>query len=159
MRLALVLVALAWAGPLQAQPTALDPSLALPTASARHAADVVSTVEVGVALGLDAWSSCVRVVDHRRGCLLLGARVGVVLGVTTAVKHLVQRTRPDGSDDQSFYSMHTALPASTLGGPRLVVTVPLTIGTGALRIAADKHYLTDTLVGAAVGALTGRFLR
>src|SRR5207249_2275303 len=69
----------------------------------------------------------------------------------------------------SFYSGHTSATATmaaaggtiaTLRGYRLA---PLVWGTGAalsaftgyLRIAADKHYLTDVLAGAAIGAAVG----
>lgn len=43
-----------------------------------------------------------------------------------------------------------------LGGPRLEFALPLAVSTGGLRVAADKHWLTDVLAGAAVGAITSR---
>lgn len=36
--------------------------------------------------------------------------------------------------------------------------VPLAVATGYLRIAADKHYLTDVLAGAGIGIATGYFV-
>ena len=37
----------------------------------------------------------------------------------------------------------------------LAVGLPFAVTTAVLRMAADKHYLTDVLTGAAVGALLG----
>ena len=71
-------------------------------------------------------------------------------------ERVIERERPDGSDRLSFYSMHTAMAFQTLGGPRLAVALPVSVGTGGLRVAAGKHWLTDVLVGAGVGALTSR---
>jgi membrane-associated phospholipid phosphatase len=140
----------------------------LSTAAERHAADVASWVTVSAAVALDAhatWKThCQGSWDECEGAIVRsGLRVGVTYGAVFLVKALVHRQRPCapsdcGSDspDFSFYSAHTALAFSTLGGPRLAVSLPLAIGTGGLRIAAGKHYLTDVLTGAAVGALTSR---
>lgn len=76
---------------------------------------------------------------------------------------------PDPDDNLSFYSGHTALAfslaaaAGTVSSLREYRSTPwvwaigmtLASGVGYLRIAADKHYLTDVLVGAVVGAGTG----
>jgi membrane-associated phospholipid phosphatase len=91
-------------------------------------------------------------------------RLGLTYGASQLVKMLVHRQRPCApsntcgidTPDASFYSMHTAFAFETLGGPRLAVALPLSIGTGGLRIAANKHWLSDVLVGAAVGAATSR---
>lgn len=121
----------------------------------QRAADYASYATVGTTLALDglaAWKS-----DHRAHDLqLFAARVFVTVVWADIAKGLVHRTRPDGSDDKSFYSMHTALAFSTLGGPRLQFSLPLAIGTGTGRVVGKKHYVTDVLVGAAVGALTSR---
>lgn len=145
-----------------AQPVSIDrlaPSL--PTAGERRAADAVSWGLVVTAVALDArasWQSP----DRGRAFVLQGARLGVTFGVAYLVKALVHRRRPCapacGIDDPaySFFSAHTAVAFSTVGGPRLSVSIPLAVGTGGLRIAAGKHWLTDVLVGAGVGALTSR---
>jgi len=76
---------------------------------------------------------------------------------------------PDADDDVSFYSGHTSLAfalasaAGTVSSLRGYRTAPwvwatglaLAAGTGYLRIAADKHYLTDVLTGAVVGTAFG----
>lgn len=72
-------------------------------------------------------------------------------------------------DNLSFFSAHSSFvfslvtssaTAARLRGSRAepvlwAVGLPLAAATGALRIAGDKHYLSDVLVGAAVGAGTG----
>ena len=85
-----------------------------------------------------------------------GARIGVTYGVGLAVKGLTKRDRPCAPDcglGDSFYSLHTALPFSAVGGPRLAFVLPFAISTGGLRVAADKHWLTDVLAGAGAGYL------
>ncbi len=77
--------------------------------------------------------------------------------------------RPDPDDNLSFFSGHTTLAfslasaagtVSTLRGYRSApwvwgVGMALAASVGYLRIASDKHYLTDVLVGAAVGSAAG----
>ncbi|HET9555285.1 MAG TPA: phosphatase PAP2 family protein [Anaeromyxobacteraceae bacterium] len=77
--------------------------------------------------------------------------------------------RPDPDDNLSFWSGHTAMAFSLAVGAGTVAHLRrdpgapwvLGVGLGAatvvgyLRIAGDKHYLTDVLVGAAVGSAAG----
>lgn len=151
-----------------AQPIPLDLlTPPLPTAAERRAADVASWVTVSAAVALDAhatWTThCQSSWDDCEAALVrAGIRVGVTYGAVYLIKAIVHRERPCASacgiDGQyaSFYSAHTALAFSTLGGPRLAVSLPLAVSTGALRVAAGKHWLTDVLTGAAVGAITSR---
>lgn len=90
------------------------------------------------------------------GCQAL--QTGLVLGVTELTKALAHRTRPDGSDRKSFYSGHTAL-AFVNTGWRYQVSVPIALGVGYLRPAANRHYITDVLVGAGAGVLASRVCR
>lgn len=166
--LAIALLSLAAVRGAHAQAVPLDHlTPPLSTSTARDAADVASWVSVAAAVALDAhatWNThCQGSWDACEGALVRsGLRLGVTYGAVFLIKKLVHRERPCGIacglDDRyaSFYSAHTALAFSTLGGPRLAVSLPLAIGTGSLRIAAGKHYLTDVLAGAAVGALTSR---
>jgi membrane-associated phospholipid phosphatase len=144
------------------QPTAIDRlTPPLPTAGEQRAADVASWVTVGTVLSLDAWDAWHQE-DRVQAFVVMGVRVGLIYGLTSIVKEAFPRERPCapvcGLDhaNGSFYSMHTAFAFSAIGGPRLVFVLPLAMGTGGLRILADKHYLTDVLVGAAVGAATSR---
>lgn len=133
----------------------------LPTAAERHAADLASWGTALAGVGFDTKASW-DAEDRRRAFLLQGVRVGVTYGAVFVVKSLVHRARPCapacGSDNAnwSFYSAHTALAFQTLGGPRLAFELPLAVSTGGLRVAAGKHWLTDVLTGAAIGAATSR---
>ena len=106
---------------------------------------------------------------------------GVIVGlVNQPIKFAVGRQRPfvhygdparphETDDNMSFYSGHTsistalAVAAGSIASRRhsrhapWIWTVGLTAAaaTGYLRIAADKHYATDVIVGAATGALIG----
>ena len=119
----------------------------------RKAADIASALTVAAVIAFDAKASW-HASDRRRAFVLQGVRVFSVFTFTTLIKGLVARERPDGSDRLSFYSMHTAFAFQTRGGPRASIMVPLAIGTGSLRIGANKHWLTDVLAGAAMGAVT-----
>lgn len=149
-----------------AQAMAIDSlTPALPTAGERSAADVASWATVIAGVVMDAKASW-DAPDRLHALELQGARVGATYGAVFAAKLLVHRLRPCarsgcGIDNPqfSFFSGHTALAFSTLGGPRLSVALPLAVGTGGLRVAAGKHYLTDVLTGAAIGAAAGHWIR
>jgi hypothetical protein len=128
----------------------------LPTTSERRVADWVSLGTVGLDMTLDFKAAWENRNDRTHQLQLFAVRAGLTYGWASIAKGLAHRVRPDGSNDQSFYSMHTAYAFSTLGGPRLAVSLPLAVSSGGLRIAAGKHYLTDVLVGAGVGAITSR---
>jgi len=78
-------------------------------------------------------------------------------------------TLHDDDDNVSFYSGHTSLAFSTVVAAGTLATLhrshyarfiwgaglPLAAFTGYLRIAADKHYLSDVLTGAALGSAVG----
>ena len=118
----------------------------------RSAADWISSGLVVGQLGAATWyagTSDDR--GHQLGCLAL--RAGVTIGSAEVTKRLVHRTRPDASDRKSFYSEHTAL-ATVASGWRFQIGIPIAIGTGYLRMAADKHFASDVAVGAFAGLLT-----
>ncbi len=113
--------------------------------------------------------------------LLVSEATMVALSLQQAAKLTARRPRPyahagepetiagDTNANVSFFSGHTtfafALAASagtvtTLRGYRWApitwaVGAPIALTTGYLRIAADKHYFTDVLVGALVGTGIG----
>lgn len=138
----------------------------LPTAAERHVADIASWGTVLAAVALDAKASW-DAPDRKRAFLLQGGRIAIAQGLTFGLKLALHRQRPCapdsscGSDnpDFSFPSGHTMLAGTTFGGPRLAFTLPLIIGTGGLRIAANKHYLTDVATGALIGAAVGKWVR
>lgn len=137
----------------------------LPTPTERKVADVASWATVIAAVALDAKATLGGCGDQDHcyhAIVFTGLRVGATYGAVFAAKALVHRQRPCAPDcgidnpNYSFFSGHTALAFSTIGGPRLAVSLPLAISTGGLRVAAGKHYLSDVLVGAGVGLLTSR---
>ena len=84
--------------------------------------------------------------------------------VTGALKFSVNRQRPNGGE-HSFPSGHTSSAASTvvvlwrhLGWQAGVPAAIMTGITGAARIEAQKHYLSDVIAGATVGLVVGRLV-
>lgn len=98
--------------------------------------------------------------------------VGAVAGayatnllVNQIVKRSVGRVRPNGHDDQSFYSGHTSTAFVGAGAVCLqdkkapcAIALGLAGMVGYLRIAANWHWTSDVAVGAGVGYAMGRFV-
>jgi hypothetical protein len=83
--------------------------------------------------------------------------------LTQAAKFAVARTRPDGSNNRSFPSGHASGSFATatvlqrhygwkVGVPAYAIASYI----AASRLSNARHYLSDVLVGAAVGILVGR---
>jgi PAP2 superfamily len=83
--------------------------------------------------------------------------------VVQGLKFATHRARPDGSDRQSFPSGHTASAFTTatvlqrhfgwkIGAPAYAFATYV----GASRMSANKHHLTDVLMGAGIGFAAGR---
>ncbi len=89
------------------------------------------------------------------------------VGIVLSIKHLTQKTRPNGHPF-SFPSGHTsfAFMGATVLYEEFVETRPIlaysgygfAVATGALRIANQKHWLSDVLVGAGIGILSTRLI-
>jgi membrane-associated phospholipid phosphatase len=160
---ALVLLLLALAIPAHGQSITLpegsdEPAIFTWQPPARKAADIISTGTVIAQIGLDTIHSF-RSAHKGRAFLAQSCEMGIAIAVAETAKHLITRTRPDGSDRKSFFSEHTALATAAGGsswrghGWTLGATMALDVGTGYLRMAAGKHYLSDVIVGAGTGAL------
>jgi membrane-associated phospholipid phosphatase len=132
-----------------------------------------------VGLGVDFFASGRDAKAAGTDALIAGETVALAGLFGQAVKLAIARERPGarardgtrGSRDEhaSFYSGHTnsafavavalATCASLRGDPDAWVAwaagLPLAAATGYLRIAADRHYLSDVLAGAGAGALFG----
>jgi len=111
--------------------------------------------------------------------LIIGEAVALSGVVTQATKFVTARTRPyalygtlpsEGVDDHlSFYSGHTAIAFSAVAAGGMLAKLrgdpawPWVYGigftaaaaTGYFRMASDKHWLSDVLVGAATGTVVG----
>ncbi|MGC3999920.1 MAG: phosphatase PAP2 family protein [Anaeromyxobacter sp.] len=114
-----------------------------------------------------------------KNVLYVAEATAVATSVTQLVKYAVGRQRPfahadpsrphDPDDNLSFFSGHSSLAFSLVAATGTVaqlrgyegapwvwgVGLTAAAGVGYLRIAGDKHYLTDVLVGAAVGTAAG----
>ena len=123
--------------------------------------------------------------DNYRNIFLFQKSLLYTYTLTEIVKGLTHRERPDNSDDRSFFSGHTStvFAASTFlflelndfyndwnvteNNPLLKTTFKATTFAalygwagyvGYSRIHDKKHYLSDVLVGAAVGSLISVFV-
>ena len=136
----------------------------------------------GIAFGLVSWAAAKEgglrqvTVDD----LVILEAMAITAATVSGVKYAAARRRPyvrdraagsatGGDDNLSFPSGHTSLAFSiatasgtvaTLRGYRVAPWVwgaGMTVAafTGYLRLAADKHYASDAIVGAAIGSLVG----
>lgn len=84
-------------------------------------------------------------------------------GTTFALKHIVHSRRPDGTDNHSFPSGHSArafrgaeMLRSEFGWGWGAGGYAVAIGVGALRIHHHRHRFGDVAAGAAIGFLSAR---
>jgi len=118
----------------------------------------------GTALvALDGW------IEHDKGTLGLAKDLALALGATTAtvaaLKATVNRERPDGSDDQSFPSGHSAssFAAATVldrhyGGVVRWIAYGAATFVAASRVIGDHHFVSDVVTGAVIGRFYGRLV-
>jgi membrane-associated phospholipid phosphatase len=155
-----------------------------PDAAATSSNMTAFVLQPMVTLGLGGLASAAdhRSNDVPANTLVVLESVALAGCLDELVKLLVARERPfvhfrdpasvgtrDPDDNLSFYSGHTTLAFSlavasgtvaSIRGYRLAPMVwagslPIAALTGYLRIAADKHYFTDVLTGAALGSAVG----
>jgi membrane-associated phospholipid phosphatase len=96
------------------------------------------------------------------GSELLRAQV-VSQTIVQGLKRASHRTRPDATNSLSFPSGHTASAFATatvlerrFGWTVGVPAYALSSYVASARIATNKHYLSDVLIGAAIGIAAGR---
>jgi membrane-associated phospholipid phosphatase len=123
------------------------------------ASDIGRGLLVVTALGFPA------VQGDWEGTKQAGFSLGSTYAVTTLLKHTINEERPDGSDDKSFPSGHTSssfAAAATLhkrhGWKVGVPAHAVAAFVGVARVKADKHFVHDVLVGAAIGEAAGWLL-
>jgi hypothetical protein len=154
-----------------------------PVFGSQHNADQVSTALLDVSGAAWVASGMVEPSGNSTGDWLEAKAKGfgieggagvVALGTVEVLKTTVQRTRPDGSDNQSFPSAHSAGAAffSTVASHNIEAlswsqgaTTAAQIGLGSLtaatawaRVEANQHYPSDVLAGIAIGHFFGVFL-
>lgn len=98
--------------------------------------------------------------------ILLAMSFVITQGITQSTKRIVREWRPDGSDNHSFPSGHTA--SAFMGAELLrmeyshqspwipIAGYAVATGTGVLRMYNDRHWLNDVIAGAGVGILGTR---
>ena len=125
-----------------------------------------------------------RAVQGAEDLLLVAEAVALSASVNQLTKFLVGRERPfvhalpdewrgltakPADNNVSFFSGHTTLAFAVAVSGATVATLrgydsapylwaiggTMALATGWLRVAADRHYLSDVLIGAAVGSLIG----
>ncbi|MDN5849596.1 MAG: phosphatase PAP2 family protein [Nitrococcus sp.] len=114
-------------------------------------------------------------VVNKLGGLAVGvAAISATRLLTDATKQASSRERPNGEDDQSFPSGHAssaavhttlaienldyvAMPAWARRGSSIALHT-LAGATGWARVEAEKHYVSDVLIGFALGHFIGRFM-
>ncbi len=114
-----------------------------------------------VAAGM-AWAQ-----DDTEGGRQLGYSVGGAYAGSVVLKSAIYAPRPDGSDNQSFPSGHTAVAFAAVsfvdhryGGsspslPWLYAAAGL---AGVSRVMSDKHYFQDVVAGGALGFFSAHYL-
>ena len=93
--------------------------------------------------------------------------VAIMAGTVQGLKRTTHVVRPDGSDNHSFPSGHTAtafMTATMLSkeygykSPWISVgAYAVSTATGLMRVANNKHWLSDVMVGAGVGIMATEF--
>jgi len=95
------------------------------------------------------------------GLKQFGFAAAMTAVTTHGVKAVVDKTRPDGSEDNSFPSGHTS--ASVMGAAYVwrrygaswgAPASVLAVYTGASRIVGQKHFADDVISGAALGLIS-----
>lgn len=100
--------------------------------------------------------------DRRRAVPVVGAVLGQAVVLNYGIKTLTRRERPcGGGHTSSFPSGHTAT-AATLA--MVAGSSPVLLGanaalTAGARLLRGVHWLSDVVVGAALGALYGGLVR
>jgi membrane-associated phospholipid phosphatase len=94
--------------------------------------------------------------------------LGGAFAITTVLKKSIHSSRPDGSDNESFPSGHTAVAFAAVRymdkryGAELAPYTPWLYAaaglTGVARVQANKHHWQDVLAGGALGYATAHYL-
>ncbi|HJW28319.1 MAG TPA: phosphatase PAP2 family protein [Saprospiraceae bacterium] len=128
-----------------------------------HVDDILQFAPIGLAYGLDAFGCKSKHDLVNRSVILLKGEI-LTNGVVFGLKKITHELRPDGSAFTSFPSGHTAqaFAAATFLSeeykdkikwmPYLAYGIASTVGV--LRMANNKHYVSDVLAGAGIGMLS-----
>ena len=122
------------------------------------------SIVVGPVIGVSFLAS--RMTDNakfQRVTYDLGQGFIVVNTLTTGLKAVTNRQRPDGSNDLSFPSGHTSnsfmwatVVSRHYGWKKALPAYAFASYVGASRLKSRKHHVTDVVAGAALGYIVGR---
>ena len=128
-----------------------------------HVDDFLQFSPIVAAYSLDAFGVKSKNDLANRTAILLKGEV-MTLGSVFIIKHLAKETRPDGSNNQSFPSGHTAqaFAAATFLSEEYKDQFPwmpyaaysVAGSVGIFRMVNNKHYISDVLFGAGLGLLS-----
>ncbi len=136
-------------------------------ADEKQVANAISWGTVLTQIGLDTYRSF-KSDDKKKEFLQQGLRTGLTIGVSELLKYFIHEERPDGSDNKSFPSEHSAIGCTATSlkksdGWQFGLSIGLAIGTPVGRVVAEKHHWWDTAVGCGIGlslnALTEHYVR
>lgn len=106
--------------------------------------------------------------DPLNQTIIFAKTSALTLALVYGLKYITKETRPDGSNDNSFPSAHTAVAfayATVLHEEFKDKSVWISIAgysaataTGAFRILNNKHWYSDVLVGAGLGILSTKLV-
>ncbi len=139
--------------------TAVAFVLALSSATGFASDDRFDTASDVLAAGLPLVAAGISYAqDDRAGLYQLAKSEAATVAFTELLKHSTQKTRPNGRDDKSFPSGHTAVAFAAAQYMQTRVGweagVPAYVAAslvGYSRVRADQHYWRDVVVGAALG--------
>ncbi|MCK6390472.1 MAG: phosphatase PAP2 family protein [Azonexus sp.] len=118
-----------------------------------------------LAVALPAVAAAISVAqDDGSGLLQLAKAEGLTLLSTEILKRATHQTRPNGKDDKSFPSGHTAVAFAAAqymqerGGWQYGIPAYALAGlVGYSRVEAREHYWRDVVAGAALGMAAGAY--
>lgn len=131
--------------------------LSSPVKADEKVANIISYVTVGANLTLDTINS-IRATDKSNAFKKQALRTSLTIGLSEVFKRIIHETRPDGSDEYSFPSEHTALSCVSVNvthAKKFAVEFPIALGTAIGRVQANKHFWWDVLTGCGIGLATG----
>lgn len=128
-----------------------------------HIDDYIQFSPLAVAYGLDAFGVRSKTDALNRTAILIKGEA-IALSTATILKSATHSLRPDGSSYNSFPSGHTtqAFAAATFLNEEYKDRYPwlpyasytAASSVGLLRVANNRHYISDVLVGAGIGYLS-----
>ncbi|HRF16256.1 MAG TPA: phosphatase PAP2 family protein [Bacteroidia bacterium] len=128
-----------------------------------HVDDYLQYSPIAIAYGLDAFGIKSKNDIPNRTAILLKGELGMI-AITQLLKNTAHIQRPDQSNYASFPSGHTAqaFAAATFLNEEYkdrykwmpYVSYGIATTVGVLRMANNKHYISDVLVGAGIGYLS-----